>query len=59
MNISPRKGRGRPKRILVDEKATSTPHAPPLDGEPQAPQEFHVSSMPQPGFFPPMTLEAF
>ena len=54
--MPPRRGRSKPRRVLVDEEAAS---APPLQGELQAPQEFQVPPMPQLGFFPPMTLEAF
>ena len=57
-NMQPRRGLDKPRRVLVDEKATSTLYAPP-QGEPQASLKFQVPHMPQPGFFPPMTLEAF
>ena len=70
MNIPPRRGRGRPLRVSVeeiDEEATSTPQVSqsqnepqvPLGFEPQAPQGFPALLMPQPGFFPPMTPETY
>ena len=70
MNIPSRKGRGRPRWTSVeglDEEATSTPQisqsqneSQVLPGfEPQAPQGFPAPPMAQPGFFPPMTSEAY
>ena len=43
----------------MDEEVASAPHVPLPQGEPQAPPEFQVLPIPQPGFFPPMTSEAF
>ena len=55
-----RRGRGRPRRGRVDEKATSAPHnPPPPPPEPQGQSGFQVPHMPQPRFFPPMTPEAY
>ena len=45
--------------VPMDEKATSAPHVPPPQGDPKVPPEFPVTPMPQAGFFPPMTVEAF
>ena len=70
MNIPPRKGRGRPQRVSmeeVNEEKTSTPQVSqsqnepqvPLGFEPQAPQGFSIPPMPQPRFFPPMIPEAY
>ena len=70
MNIPPRRGRGRPRRKSVeglDEEATSTPQISQSQNEPQVPPEFEPQAlqrfpappMPQPGFFPPMTPEAY
>ena len=53
-----RRGRGRPRRNPIDEEAASTPHNPQPQSKPQEQLEFQVPSMPQPGFFPPMTREA-
>ena len=55
----PRRGRGRPRRGRVDEEAASAPHNPPPPPEFQGSPGFQVSLMPQPGFFPPMTPEAY
>ena len=58
MELPPsRRGRGRPRRGQVDEEAISAPNNPPP--EPQGQSGFQVPPMPQPGFFPPMTLEAY
>ena len=46
MNIRPRKGRGRPRRAPVDEKATLAPHTPALLEEPQVQLEFQFPLMP-------------
>ena len=43
----------------MDEEAASTPHAPPPQGNPQTPPEFSIPPIPQTGFFPQITLEAF
>ena len=70
MNIPPRRGCGRPRRVSmeeIDEEATSTPQVSqyqnepqvPLGFEPQAPQGFSASPILQPGFFLPMTPEAY
>ena len=70
MNIPPHRERGRPRRVSVeeiDEEATSTPQVSQSQNEPQVPpgfepqtsQEFPAPLMPQPGFFPPMTPEAY
>ena len=70
MNIPPRRGRGHPGQASVeglDEEVTSTPQISqsqnepqiPPGFEPQAPQGFPTPPMPQPGFFPPMTSEAY
>ena len=69
MNIPPRRGRDRPRRVSVEEvneEATSTHQISqsqnesqaPLGFEPQAIQGFPTPPMPQPGFFPLMTPEA-
>ena len=42
----------------MNEKATSTLHAPPPQKKPQVQPKFQVPLMPQPGFFPSMTLKA-
>ena len=56
----PRRGRGRPRRGQVDEETASAPHnPPPPPPKPQSPPGFQVPPMPQPGFFPPMTSEAY
>ena len=55
----PRRGRDRPRRCQVDEEAASAPHNPPPPPEPQGQSGFQVPPMSQPGFFPPMTLEAY
>ena len=57
----PRRGRGRPQRVQVNEEVASAPHnpPPPPPPEPQGPSGFQVPPMPQPGFFPPMTPEAY
>ena len=55
----PRRGRGRPRRGQVNEEAASAPHNPPPPPEPQGSPSFQVLPMPQLGFFPPMTLEAY
>ena len=55
-----RRGRGRRRRGRVDEEAASAPHnPPPPPPKPQGPPGFQVPLMPQPGFFPPMTPEAY
>ena len=54
----PRQGQGRPRRGQVDEEVASAPHNPPPPPEPQGQLGFQVPPMPQPGFFPLMTLEA-
>ena len=59
MNIPPWRWRGRQRKALVDEEATSAPHALAPQVEPQVQPKFQVSSIPQLGFFSPMTLEAF
>ena len=43
----------------MDEEAASVPHAPLPQSDPQFPSEFQVPLMPQPRFFPPITIEAF
>ena len=70
MNIPPRRGRGRSRWVSVDEvdkevtftsqvsQSQNEPQAP-LEFESQAPQGFPTSPMPQLGFFPPMTPEAY
>ena len=56
----PRRERGRPRRGQVNEEAASAPHnPPPPPPEPQGPPGFQVPPVPQPGFFPPMTPEAY
>ena len=42
----------------MDKNVTSAPQAPHSQEGPQVPLEFHVLPMPQPSFFPLMTLEA-
>ena len=67
MDIPLRRGRGRPRRVPVDEEATSTHQVPQSQNEPQVPpgfepqasQGFPTPSMPQPRFFPPMTPETY
>ena len=55
-----RRGRSRPRRGQIDEEAASAPHnPPPPPPKPQGQPDFQVPPMPQPGFFPPMTLEAY
>ena len=49
----------RRRRSQVDEEAASTPHNPPPPPEPQGQSRFQVSPMPQPRFFPPITLKAY
>ena len=70
MNIPPRRERGRSRRVSVEEidedvtsihqvsQSQNEPQVPP-EFEPQAPQGFPTSPMPQPEFFPPMTPEAY
>ena len=58
MDPSSRQGRGRPYRTWIDEKAASTPHNPQSHGT-QEQLEFQVPPMSHPGFFPPMTFEAY
>ena len=57
--MPPRRGRDRFHRVLMDEEATSTLHALPLQGDFPVPLEFSIPPIPQARFFPPMTLEAF
>ena len=57
--MPPQREHDRLRKVFVDEEATSALHAPSPQGDPQAPFEFLISPMPQPRFFPPMTLEAF
>ena len=45
MNIPARRGHGRPRRVPMDEVATSTPHTPPTQEETQAPPEFQIPLM--------------
>ena len=59
MNIPPWRRRGRPRTTPVDNEAISTPRAPTPQVEPQVQPEFQVPPMPQPGFFPLMTLKVF
>ena len=70
MNVPPRRGRGRPRRVSVeelDEETTSTPQVSqshnepqvPSGFEPQTPQGFLTLSMPQPGLFPSMSPKAY
>ena len=66
MDIPPPRGRGRPRRVPMDEEATSAPQVPHSQEEPQALlgfeqvlQGFPVPPIPQPSFFPPMTPEAY
>ena len=56
-----RRGWGRPRGGRVDDEAASAPHnpPPPPPPEPQGQPGFQVPPMPQPGFFPPMTPEAY
>ena len=55
-----RRGRGRPRRGQIDEKAASTPHnPPPPPPEPQGQANFQVPPMPKPRLFSPMTLKAY
>ena len=55
-----RQGRDRPQRGQIDEEAASTPHnPPPPPPEPQGQPGFQVPPMPQPRFFPPITLKAY
>ena len=58
-DMPPRRGCGRLRRVTLDEKASSTPHAHPPQGKPQFPPRFQVPLIPQPGFFPPIILEVF
>ena len=69
MNIPPRRGRGQPRQVSVEEidkKATSTPQVSQFQNEPQAPhgfehqapQGFPTPPMPQSRFFPSMTPKA-
>ena len=57
--MPPQKGYNRPRMVLMDEEATSASHAPFPQGDPQFPPKFSIPPMPQAGFFPPMTSEAF
>ena len=50
---------GSPHRNPIDKEATSTPHNPQPQSKSQEQPGFQVPPMPQPGFFPPMTLEAY
>ena len=64
MDIPPRKRRGQPRWVLVDEEEPQFPHSLEepqvlLRFEPQFPQGFLVLPMPQPGFFPLMTPKAY
>ena len=53
-------GRGRPRRGQVDDEAALAPHnPPPPPPELQGQLDFQVPPMPQPGFFPSMTPEAY
>ena len=55
-----RRGRDRPRRGQIGEEAASAPHNPPPPSpEHQGQTGFQVPPMPQSGFFPPMTLEAY
>ena len=58
MDPPPRRG-GHPRRIRVDEEATSVPHNPPPQPKLQEQLGFQIPPMPQPGFFPPMTPKAY
>ena len=55
----PRRGRSQPRWDQVDEEAASASQNPPPPPEPQGQSGFQVPPMPQPGFFPPMTLEVY
>ena len=57
MSTPPRKGRGRPRRVPMDEETTSTPQAPYPHDEPQVLLGFQVLTLPQPDFFLSMTSE--
>ena len=57
--MPPRRGRGRARRVPVDNEVAFASHAPPPQGEPHFPSGFQVPHMPQLDFFPPMTPEAF
>ena len=54
-----RRGRDRPHRVPIDEKAALAPHASPPQGDPLVPSKFSVPSMPQARLFPSMTPNAF
>ena len=43
----------------MGEEAASAPHAPLPQGDPQTPPKFSIPPMPQAGFFPSMSPEAF
>ena len=57
--MSPWGGRGKPRKILVDEEVASTPHAPPSQGDLLIPPEFSIPLMPQAKLFPLMTPKTF
>ena len=57
--MSPRRGRGRPRRMHVDEEASLAFHAPLPQDDPSIPPEFLIPPMPQTRFFPRMTHEVF
>ena len=58
-NIPPRRERGKPHRLLVDEEAISAHYAPPPQGDPPIPSKFLLLPIHQVGPFPPMSPKAF
>ena len=56
--MPPRSESSRPRKIPVEEEAASAPLTHPSQVESQACSEYPVPLIPQPSFFPPMTLEA-
>ena len=56
-----RRRRGRPRRNSMVEETASTPHNPQPQPQSKSQEQprFQVPPMPQPGFFPPMTPEAY
>ena len=57
--MPPRRGRDKTRKVPVDKEVASVPYISLPQGDPQFPLEFLVSPMPQAGFFPLMTHEAF
>ena len=57
--MPPQRGRGRPRRMHVDEEAALAPHAFPLQSDLKVPLEFQVLSVSQVKLFHQCSLKSF